>query len=63
MNERDPDDEEHDMIIHTKTLAEFEQMMLDGTIRDMSTVAAWGLYLSWQRRRVGSNELRLKTNS
>jgi 8-oxo-dGTP pyrophosphatase MutT (NUDIX family) len=50
MKERDPDDEEHDLIIHTKTLAEFEQMMLDGTIRDCSTVAAWGLYLIWKRK-------------
>jgi ADP-ribose pyrophosphatase len=47
MTERDPDDEEHDLVIHTKTLAEFEQMMLDGQIRDASTLAAWGLYLSW----------------
>jgi 8-oxo-dGTP pyrophosphatase MutT (NUDIX family) len=51
MKERDPDDEEHDLIIHTKTLAEFEQMMLDGTIRDCSTVGAWGLYLSWKAKR------------
>jgi ADP-ribose pyrophosphatase len=51
MKERDPDEEEHDLIIHTKTLAEFEQMMLDGTIRDASTVAAWGLYLSWKKKR------------
>lgn len=50
MKERDPDDEEHDLVIHTKSLEEFEQMMLDGTIRDASTVAAWGLYLSRQRR-------------
>jgi ADP-ribose pyrophosphatase len=45
MMERDPDDEEHDLIIHTKSLAEFEQMMLDGTVRDASTLAAWSLYL------------------
>lgn len=51
MAERDPDDEEHDLVIHTKTLEEFEQMMLDGTIRDASTVAAWGLYLIWKNNR------------
>lgn len=50
MTERDPDDEEHDLAIHSKTLEEFERMMLEGTIRDASTVAAWGLYLSWLRK-------------
>ena len=48
MKERDPDDEEHDMIIHTRPVEEFEQMMLDGRIRDASTVGAWGLYLLWK---------------
>ena len=56
MKERDPDDEEHDLIIHTRTMAEFEQMILDGTIRDVSTVAAWGLYLSWQRQGLGKRD-------
>ena len=56
MKERDPDDEEHDLIIHNKSLAEFEQMMLNGTIRDASTLAAWGLYLSWQRQRTRNRE-------
>lgn len=50
LNERDPDDEEHDLIIHTKSLDEFEEMMLDGRIRDASTIAAWGLYLSWKKK-------------
>jgi 8-oxo-dGTP pyrophosphatase MutT (NUDIX family) len=49
LKDRDPDEEEHDLIIHTKSLEEFEQMILDGRIRDTSTVAAWGLYLSWKR--------------
>jgi ADP-ribose pyrophosphatase len=51
MKERDPDEEEHDLIIHSKPLDEFEQMMLDGRIRDASTLATWGLYLSWKSRR------------
>jgi ADP-ribose pyrophosphatase len=51
MSERDPDDEEHDLAIHTKSLGEFEQMILDGKIRDASTVAAWGLYVSWVKGR------------
>jgi ADP-ribose pyrophosphatase len=50
LREPDPDDEEHDMIIHTRPVAEFEQMMLDGRIRDASTVGAWGLYLLWEKR-------------
>ena len=50
LQERDPDDEEHDMIIHTKPVEEFEQMMVDGRIRDASTVGAWGLYLMWRER-------------
>ncbi|HKD59592.1 MAG TPA: NUDIX hydrolase [Terracidiphilus sp.] len=56
MTERDPDDEEHDLVIHTKTLAEFERMLLDGTIRDASTVAAWGLYLSWKGQQSGRRD-------
>jgi len=54
MKERDPDDEEHDLVIHTKTLAEFEQMMLDGAIRDASTIAAWGMYVSWLKHGHGN---------
>ena len=46
MKERDPDDEEHDLVVQSRTLEEFEDMILNGTIRDSSTVAAWGLYLS-----------------
>jgi ADP-ribose pyrophosphatase len=49
LRDRDPDDEEHDLIIHTVSLDEFEQMMLDGRIRDASTLATWGLYLSWRK--------------
>jgi len=51
MREREPDDEEHDLIIHARSLEEFEQMMLDGTIRDASTIAAWGMYLTWKARK------------
>ena len=50
MKEREPDDEEHDLVIHTVPLEEFEQMMLDGTICDASTLAAWGMYLTWKAR-------------
>jgi 8-oxo-dGTP pyrophosphatase MutT (NUDIX family) len=51
MRESDPDDEEHDLVIRRVTLEEFERMMLDGTIRDASTVAAWTLYQGWKREK------------
>jgi hypothetical protein len=46
----DRDDEEHDLVIHSVSVATFEQMMLTGLIRDASTLAAWGLYLMWKAR-------------
>lgn len=46
----DFDAEEHDMTLHSFTTAEFEQMLLDGTIRDTCTLAAWGLYKMWKER-------------
>ncbi len=48
--QKDPDAEEHDLTVRSVTVEEFEQMMLDGTIRDGCTVAAWGLYLLWKAR-------------
>jgi len=48
--EKDPDPEEHDLVLHSVTVDEFERMMLDGVIRDNCTVAAWGLYLIWKAR-------------
>ena len=48
--EKNPDDEEHDLIIRSVTIEEFEQMMLDGVIRDNCTLGAWGLYLMWKAR-------------
>ena len=47
----DPDPEEHDLVLKTATIAEFETMLLDGTIQDASTIAAWGLYRLWKERR------------
>ena len=48
----DPDPEEHDLVLRTATIADFERMILDGTIRDDSTIAAWGLYLLWKARQM-----------
>ena len=48
--QKDPDPEEHDLVVHSVTVREFESMMLDGMIRDNCTLAAWGLYLLWKAR-------------
>ena len=48
--ETDPDEEEHDLVVRCVAISDFEQMMLDGTVRDGCTVAAWGLYLMWKGR-------------
>jgi 8-oxo-dGTP pyrophosphatase MutT (NUDIX family) len=47
----DFDAEEHDLTLHSCSIVEFEQMMLDGTIRDNCTLSAWGLYLLWKQKR------------
>jgi ADP-ribose pyrophosphatase len=46
----DPDPEEHDLILKTASIAEFEQMLLDGTIQDGCTLGAWGLYKVWREK-------------
>ena len=48
---REPDAEEHDLIVRSFTVEEFEEMMRNGTIRDNCTLSAWGLYLLWKARR------------
>ena len=48
--EKNPDAEEHDLVSHSASISDFERMMLDGTIRDQCTLAAWGLYLLWKAR-------------
>lgn len=46
----EPDAEEHDILIRNVPIAEFEQMMLDGTIRDSTTLSAWGMYQLWRSK-------------
>jgi 8-oxo-dGTP pyrophosphatase MutT (NUDIX family) len=46
--EKEPDPEEHDLVVRSVALEEFEAMMLNGTIRDGCTLSAWGLYLLWK---------------
>lgn len=50
MGQHDRDPEEHDLVVHRVSVAEFEAMVLDGTIVDNCTVAAWGLYRLWRER-------------
>ena len=45
-----PDPEEHDLVLRPTPIRDFESMLLDGTIADSSTVAAWGLYRLWKER-------------
>jgi 8-oxo-dGTP pyrophosphatase MutT (NUDIX family) len=52
--EKEPDAEEHDLVVRSLTVAEFEQMMLDGAIRDGCTVSAWGLYMLWKAKKSSS---------
>lgn len=46
----DRDAEEHDLQVHSLSIAEFEQKMLSGEIADASTLAAWALYRMWKDR-------------
>jgi 8-oxo-dGTP pyrophosphatase MutT (NUDIX family) len=48
--DKDPDPEEHDLVVRSVAVEDFEVMMLNGTIRDGCTLAAWGLYLLWTAR-------------
>jgi ADP-ribose pyrophosphatase len=47
-HERDP--EETDLEVHRVSVAEFETMLLDGTIVDNCSAAAWGIYRLWRER-------------
>jgi len=46
--EKEPDAEEHDIVVRPVPLEEFEELMRSGKIRDGCTLAAWGLYLLWK---------------
>jgi hypothetical protein len=45
--ETDRDAEEHDLVVRSFAIADFERMMREGSIADASTLAAWALYLLW----------------
>lgn len=48
--ESEPDVEESDLVLHRVSVAAFEEMLLDGTIVDNCTAAAWGVYRLWRER-------------
>jgi ADP-ribose pyrophosphatase len=51
MGETDRDAEESDLVVRRVSVAEFEAMIVDGTIVDNCSIAAWGLYRLWRERR------------
>jgi 8-oxo-dGTP pyrophosphatase MutT (NUDIX family) len=51
VGEATPDAEESDLVVRRVSVVEFEEMIVDGTIVDNCTVAAWGLYRLWRERR------------
>jgi ADP-ribose pyrophosphatase len=48
--ERELDAEESDLVAHRVSVADFEAMLLDGTIVDGCSAAAWGIYRLWRER-------------
>jgi hypothetical protein len=42
--------EECDIEVRRVSVAEFETMILDGTLVDNCSVAAWGVYRLWRER-------------
>jgi ADP-ribose pyrophosphatase len=50
LGEPEPDAEESDLVLHRVSVAAFETMLLDGTIVDNCTAAAWGVYRLWRER-------------
>ena len=54
MGEAAPDAEETDLVVRRVSVAEFESMILDGTIVDNCSVAAWGVYRLWRERRMAA---------
>ncbi len=49
--ETERDEEEFDMTVHRVKVSEFETMMLNGTVMDNCTLAAWCMYKLWLERR------------
>ena len=47
------DAEESDLVVHRVSVAQFEAMLLDGTIVDNCSAAAWGIYRLWRESHPG----------
>jgi ADP-ribose pyrophosphatase len=50
MGEPERDAEENDLVVRRVSVEELEEMIVDGTIVDNGTVAAWGLYRLWREQ-------------
>ena len=50
--EHERDAEENDLEVHRVSVVQFETMLLDGTIVDNCSAAAWGVYRLWRDRRL-----------
>lgn len=50
MGEATPDLEEEDLIVRRFPVAELEEMIVNGSMVDNCSVAAWGLYRLWRER-------------
>jgi ADP-ribose pyrophosphatase len=48
--ETDRDVEEHDLVVRRTSVVEFEDMLMDGRVKDNCSIAAWGLYKVWRER-------------
>ena len=48
--EAEHDAEESDLEVHRVSIAQLEQMLVDGSIVDNCTAAAWGVYRLWRER-------------
>jgi len=50
LGDRDLDSEEADLVVHRVRVDEFEAMLVDGTIVDNCSAAAWVIYRLWRER-------------
>ncbi len=50
MGEPERDAEENDLVVHRVSVAAFEERIVNGTIVDNCSVAAWGLYRLWREQ-------------
>jgi 8-oxo-dGTP pyrophosphatase MutT (NUDIX family) len=48
---RELDAEESDLVVHRVSVAQFEAMLMGGTIVDGCSAAAWGVYRLWRERK------------